>query len=191
MKKSRLRRLGVTFAVLIAACSLLNLTGLIKVYQMPTGSMEPTVNPGDWFITEGFSLFGEPKRGSLVAFTTAGINLIDTGREPPQIFLQRLVGLPGDELEIRQQELWINDKPQTAYFSAVVEKYITPRAGEMDLSTKFRVPSGHVFVIGDNTGNSSDSRMFGPVPEKNLKTQYLAHLYRAPRQSDLKPAFEK
>jgi signal peptidase I len=97
-------------------------------------------------------LFGGPDRGDVVVFES----LSRSDRD----FIKRIIGLPGDEVEIHDGLVYINDEP-------LDEPYIR---GTTTCSGKcsWVVPEDHYFVLGDNRNNSSDSRTIGPIPEKNI-----------------------
>lgn len=151
-------------------------------YRMQTGSMAPTVLPGDFIMadkridhsSENLGL----KRGELVVFKFP--------RNKKIHFIKRIIGLPGDEIELRGMELYVNGKKWTAQEVPQVEgkrdenikkgtiafyekgdsgthivSYLQG-AERKDLSVS--VPEGCCFVLGDNRDNSADSRHWGNVP---------------------------
>lgn len=165
---------------------------IFQPYHVPTGSLEPTVRPGDFLVVNQFDyglrfpiwrklLFSvdQPKRGDVVVFFPPGGNVH---------FVKRLVGLPGDVVQYKQKQLIINNKkmPQNLVGpgyaqdpgAAVLENieklgsvehkmFINPQASAAPAHT-WIVPKGSYFMMGDNRDFSGDSREFGFVPEKNI-----------------------
>lgn len=174
-------------------------------FRMPSGSMQPTINVGDYILVSkssyGYSRFSfapfegllphgrwrahEPARGDLVTFRPVP--------EPNRDFIKRLVGLPGDRVQMIDGVLHLNGTPvqrenlgeqsfQDEYgtsFSAVVYRetlpngvsYLTLDRGDLELDNtrEFVVPAGSYFMMGDDRDNSADSRVFiGMVPFENL-----------------------
>ena len=151
-------------------------------YRMATGSMIPTVLPGDFIMTdrridhsaENHGL----KRGELVVFKYPD--------SKEKHFLKRVIGLPGDEIEIKGMELYVNGEKRTgeevSYMQERRDEYIKERTvafyeesasgtyvvffleGTARKNLKVTVPEGNCFVLGDYRDNSRDSRHWGMVP---------------------------
>lgn len=156
----------------------LSLSGMMKLYSIPTNAMAPFIRKGDQIVAERFSIRGGlPQRGDVVTFTTQGISS-PYMRGDPVIYVKRVVGLPGDRLEFKGDVLHINDLPVSECFDA---KGITYQP-QMSLAPgkSVTVPADHLFMMGDNSGNSSDSRYWGPLPVKNLRQKYWFHLMHGP-----------
>jgi signal peptidase I len=146
-----------------------------KPYRIPTSSMEPTLHcarPGvgcesrfsDRVLANRFIYrFRDPHRGEIVVFNTPPAAKQDCGEGG--VFVKRLIGLPGDLVhEDEKGFIWINHKK-------LDEPYIKPKRREADtanLEETWRVPFGQYFFMGDNRGDSCDSRRWGAVPRKNL-----------------------
>jgi signal peptidase I len=148
---------------------------LIAVYSTPSSSMAPFVSADDVVLLEAMSSRARDiRRGDVRTFSTEGLNV--AGQKEPALFIKRVVGLPGDELVIRDKKLWVNGKPQEEVFESPVERYadVTSTFGT-SLARPHVVPKGMYFVIGDNTANSADSRVWGAVPEKNFRHLYWMH----------------
>ncbi len=134
-------------------------------FYVGSESMVPTLKVWDRVLINklAYDVVGGPERGDIVLFESpAG------GEEP---LIKRVVGLPGDTIEVRHDRLFVNGEPQREPY--VNDRY-RKRQGPYGPRT---VPKGHVFVMGDNRGNSQDSRVFGPVPEENLIGEALVRFW--------------
>ena len=134
---------------------------------IPSGSMENTLLIGDHLIMSrvGYdagvpfthlhlSLWRNPKRGQLVIFTPF------VPQETSDI-VKRVIGLPGETVDIHDGSVWINGQKLS-------ENYTTGPSEPYDMHTPYKIPQNCYFVMGDNRGNSYDSRFTGCVPRKNI-----------------------
>jgi signal peptidase I len=168
----------ILVGVFVAVIVVLRFAGLLVFYSVPTNGMATFINKGDHIVAQGFSIRGKlPERGDVVTFTTAGIKSSYMNSSEPQIYIKRVVGLPGDRLEFKGEVLHINDRPVSEYFDTAGITYLPLMSlGKGGVI----VPEGHLFVMGDNSGNSADSRYWGPLPVKNLRQKYWFHLQHGP-----------
>lgn len=147
---------AVEWVAIIAAALLVALvvkTFLIQAFYIPSGSMEPTLKPGDRVLVNKLSyrLHGV-HRGDIVVFKRPPSEADD-----PTIkdLIKRVIGLPGDTIEGRGGQVFINDRELN-------EPYL-PDGTVTNSLTRYTVPPGQYFVMGDNRGNSKDSRFIGPI----------------------------
>ncbi|MBN1354026.1 MAG: signal peptidase I [Candidatus Omnitrophica bacterium] len=155
-------------------------TFVVQPFKIPTSSMVPTFMPGDRIFVNKF-IYGakvpftnislpklrEPIHGDIIVFRSPV--------EPKKYLVKRLVGLPGDSVEIKDNHVWINGKLiKTPLSIAGVTYYNRGKFGAAGESVK--IPENSYFALGDNSLNSVDSRYWGFVPEKNLAGKvFLIH----------------
>ncbi len=155
-----------------------------RIFWIPTGLMfkkgEPVLSfdilTGDMLFVDRISFnFIRPQIGQGFVFQTR--NIPDIGTD--QYFVKRLVGAPGDVLEIKEPVLWRNGQPITGgeAFSLNAKRtppyrgYFYPTPGNakyLGQGEELRIPSGRFFAMGDNSAESADSRYWGFVPEKDV-----------------------
>lgn len=147
-------------------------TFVVQAFKIPTGSMEPTLHgdkrKGDRILVNKFLYwYKEPKRGDIIVFKTKGILGLDQEKD----YIKRLIGLPGETVEIKDGDIYINDVHIKDARIDNIEYLNTDKnyAPYGVLETKVTVPEGMYFVLGDNSPNSKDSRFWGFVPKENIK----------------------
>ncbi|GAA0331676.1 signal peptidase I [Bacillus carboniphilus] len=127
-------------------------------------SMMPTLNDQDRMIVNKFSYqFGKPDRFDIIVFKAP------EGKD----YIKRVIGLPGDTVEYRNDVLYINGDPYEepyldTYKQDVIGGTLTESFTLEDVIGRETVPEGHVFVMGDNRRLSKDSRHIGPVPFEDI-----------------------
>ena len=151
----------------------------IKPYRIPSGSMEPTLDVGERVLVQRVTtrLGAEPKIGNIVVFhPPAGADGIPaqcgaptrdgqpcakpTKNHSDQTFIKRVVAVGGDTVAVRNGLAIVNGRTQPAPFAAACA------GGDgCNMTRPITVPKGSVFLMGDNRGNSDDSRYWGPVPD--------------------------
>jgi signal peptidase I len=128
---------------------------VMEAFQVPSESMVPTLEVGDRFMANKFIYrFHEPERNDIVVFRSV------EGED--EDLVKRVVAVPGDEVAVEDGVLYVNGEPQK-------ESYVNKRLPDSSSYGPTKVPEGDVFVMGDNRGNSRDSRFFGPVPIENIE----------------------
>ena len=126
-------------------------------------AMKPNLNNGDRIFVD--RNFGELKRGDVVAFYFP--------KDQTKIFVKRIIGLPGESLEIRAGAIFINGQELT-------EPYVDPANNFNKIDLKpVSIPPDHYFVAGDNRVNSYDSRSWGTVPKDLIYGKYSVTYIRA------------
>ncbi len=141
-------------------------TFAFQAFRIPTGSMENTLLPGDFLFIDKFAYgarvpftqarlpgFTHPKRGDIIVF--------EFPRDLSQDYIKRCIGLPGDVIEVRDKELFLNGAKQTEPY--VVHKVAGISQGLPDQFGPYKVPAGSLFMMGDNRDQSFDSRYWGTV----------------------------
>ena len=177
-----------TEAILIALLlALLIRTFIVQAFKIPSGSMKKTLLIGDHILVSKFSygthipneipfiniklfddivLFSKvPKRGDIIVFKFP--------KDETRDFIKRVIGLPGDLLEVKSQKVYINNKPyedtHARHTDSPSDSPLVPR----DDFGPILVPDDHVFVMGDNRENSQDSRYWGYLNVKKIRGKAL------------------
>lgn len=174
---------------------------LFEPFQIPSGSMIPTLNVGDFIVVNKFAYglrlpvvgtkivpIGDPQRGDVMVFVPP---------HDPHYFIKRVIGLPGDHIQYKDKTVYINGEPLPQeqvgpagepgevlsrelvnglthdIYTRPTRNYL-PRTFDWLQPEGAVIPEGHYFMMGDNRDNSSDSREWGPVPEENIVGRAVA-----------------
>ncbi len=161
---------GIAAAILIA---LFIRAFIVQAFDIPSGSMEPTLFPGDYILVSKFTYgiripytnirlfsYKEPQRGDVIVFIYP--------KDPSKDFIKRVIGMPGETVQIIEGKIYVNntpipdpwgyfDKREPPDFIAIVENF-----------GPVVVPEDSLFVMGDNRNDSEDSRFWGYLPLKNV-----------------------
>ncbi|MBN2346167.1 MAG: signal peptidase I [Candidatus Aminicenantes bacterium] len=159
MAESRLRRFikYVVIDILLAALiSFFLINYVVSAFKIEGDSMKPLLRAGERVLISKLSV----RKGHLRRFDIVVLYKPD---EPDKSLIKRIIGLPGEVVEIRAGDVLINDKPITQAVGG------DPGAGPSPMEMKaLLIPQGMYFVLGDNRRISFDSRLFGPVPQKYI-----------------------
>lgn len=151
-------------SLLIAAIlALIIRTFIVTPFKIPTGSMEPTFIPGDKiFVNRFIYRFQQPQRGDIIVFRYP--------ENPRRDFIKRLVAFGGETIEIADGRLIVNG--QEVVQPEIFKQIDYQNRGAFGAAGKeITVPDDSLFVLGDNSGSSRDSRYWGFVPRKYLLGQ--------------------
>jgi signal peptidase I len=181
-KKSVVREYfeSIVIAVILA---LFVRTWVVQAFKIPTGSMENNLLIGDHLLVNKFIFAPTPlaigrhtlpvrdiRRGDIVVFKYP--------EEPDRDFIKRVIGLPGETVELRNKKVFVNDKPLDEPYI----HFLTPPSNDYqevtsaDVRERFgpvTVPADRYFVMGDNRDNSQDSRYWGFLPRDYVKGKAL------------------
>jgi signal peptidase I len=155
---------GIILLVFVASTALSALVknNYIKAYKIPASSMAPTLFIGDHILVDRRSAARIPNHGDLVIF--------EYPVDPEKDFIKRVVAVGGDTLEIRNKELWVNNKPvNEAYVIHKDSKVLPASMAKRDNYGPVTVPPDSYFVMGDNRDESYDSRFWGFVEKAKIK----------------------
>ena len=185
--KKEFRELLDTIVFVIVAVIIIRFF-IAELRWIPSGSMRPTLLEGDKIVVEKLTKFpnviknkkfeNEPKRGDIMIFYPPFVKLKTT---PLSVFsrltgffckdvayIKRVIGLPGEKFEVRQASngsyhVYINDKRLDEEY--IMSEYDYHKCRENMYCGPFVIPEGEYFMMGDNRGNSQDSRFWGTLPK--------------------------
>jgi signal peptidase I len=183
-RKSTLREYfeSIVIAVILA---LFIRTFVVQAFKIPTGSMENNLLIGDHLLVNKF-VFGPSASG--VEHTLLPLGTIRRGdvivfkypEEPERDFIKRVIGLPGETVELRQKKVYVNgaplDEPYVHFLEPPSGGSAESEITSLDVRERYgpvTVPDNHYFVMGDNRDNSQDSRYWGFLPRDYVKGKAL------------------
>jgi signal peptidase I len=221
-RKSSARQYAESIGLALGVALLLR-AFVVEAFQIPSGSMIPTLEVGDHIFVSKFAYavgipftntkiarLDKPKRGDIIVF-----------KYPPnqdQDYIKRVVGLPGETVELRRNEVFVDGRPMAREFAAgpctvaddspaegevsqrPCEAWVEHLDGKTHLTHQdprfgpanfgpVKVPEGNYFAMGDNRDNSKDSRVWGFVPYELIKGRALIVWWsRDPARGGLSPA---
>jgi len=174
---------------------------VIEPFQIPSGSMIPTLEVGDFILVNKYHYgLRLPVVGTKIVENNApqrGEVMVFIPPHDPRYFIKRVVGLPGDRIDYENKILRINGEQLEVDIvdEVMIETAVGMRSGILfneqlgpvnhnaqivasdtrgSSRTSWIVPPGHYFMMGDNRDNSADSRVWGPVPEENIVGKAIA-----------------
>ena len=159
---SRLRGVGefvIAFAVMLAAIWVLRMF-VVEPFTIPTGSMIPTIEKKDSVYAEKVTLWfdKEPQVGQVYTFTSP--------EDPSETLIKRVIAVGGQTIDLRDGHVYVDgvelDEPY------VHGQQTLAMHSDVPITYPYTIPEGCFWAMGDNRGNSADSRVFGPVPYDNL-----------------------
>ncbi len=176
------------------------MTFVVQAFQIPTGSMEPTLLVGDFLLVNKlvYSSTILPVESALLPRKNIRRQDIVVFKYPNDLtkdFVKRVIGLPGDKLEIRNKQLYINDQPLEEKYKVHSDSQIIAKNDTYNYSDNIRdnfgpvvVPPDQIFVMGDNRDQSADSRYWGFLPLSYIKGRpwIIYFSYQAERDAYLK-----
>ncbi len=163
--------------VVAAILALIIRTFVVQAFKIPSGSMEDTLLIGDHLLVNKF-VYGlqvpgvdgrfltirEPQRGDIIVFEFPEDR--DLAFWARRDFIKRVVGVPGDTIEVRNKELFVNGQPLVIAEAVHKEGNLVPGRDNLP---PLKVPPGHYFAMGDNRDRSYDSRFWGFVRNDEIK----------------------
>ena len=164
-------------------------TFVAQAFYIPSGSMEPQLHVGDRVIVSKLAYqLHDPRRGDIIVFPSPEDHTVDDSPLPVrvlhgifegvgltkpnrEILIKRVVGLPGETVEGRDGHVFIDGR-------LLIEPYLPPGV-TTDTFAPETIPKGDVWVMGDNRGDSRDSRFIGPIAESSVIGRAIAKVWPA------------
>ena len=170
-------------------------TFVAQAFYIPSGSMLPQLEVGDRIVVSKLAYkVHDPRRGDVVVFDSPNprpkaesgpvervvrglAQAVGIAAPSTDEFVKRVIGLPGETVEAHGGHVFVNGRE-------LVEPYLPGNTVINDFG-QVRVPSGHLFVMGDNRENSADSRVFGPIRESTIVGRVVVRVWPVPNASFL------
>jgi signal peptidase I len=180
------------------------MTFVVQAFQIPTGSMEPTLLIGDFLLVNKLVYAStassiEEKILPRKAIRRQDIVVFKYPNDLAKDYVKRVIGLPGEKIEIKNKQAFVNDKPLDEKYKVHNDSQIISKNDYYHYDDTIRdnfgpvtVPAGHIFVMGDNRDNSGDSRYWGFLPLTYVKGRpwMIYFSYRAERDAYLKTSLK-
>jgi len=137
--------------LLLAVALYLGINAISARVRVDGFSMNPTLQDGEYVLVSKVTYrLGQPQHGDIIVFKYPG--------EPPQDLIKRIIGLPGDSVQVNGSNVYVNGQPLAEPYIAAAPMY----------QGQWQVPEGFLFVLGDNRNDSSDSHSWGLLPRENV-----------------------
>ena len=173
------------------------MTFVVQAFQIPTGSMEPSLLVGDFLLVNKLAyvkpVFSwEAKILPRKEIERKDVIVFKYPKELNKDFVKRVIALEGEKIEIKNKQVYVNDEPISEPYKVHNESRIYTRSGYYSYDDVIRdnygpviVPAGHCFVMGDNRDNSADSRYWDFLPLSYIKGRpwVIYFSYRAERDA--------
>ena len=154
-------RHAVRVTLQVALLAAIGIAFFVRIPQVTGPSMLPQVQPGELVLINTLAYrFGAPARGDVVA--------LRHDEPTAQTFLKRIVGLPGERVQLRDGVLYLDGRRTDEPYVTLRDRATTPVV---------TVPPNAFYVLGDNRGESEDSRTWGPIPENAVIGKALISLW--------------
>lgn len=138
---------------------------VVRPFIVSGSSMDPIIKSGQYMIIDEVTYrFQDPERGDVIVFKSPP--------EPTKFYIKRIIGLPGDTVDIKGTKITITNRENPNGF-VLDEPYIEHTSSD---NINVTVPSDRYFVLGDNRSGSYDSRTWGTVPKENIRGRALLRL---------------
>jgi signal peptidase I len=182
-KKSVVREYFETIVIAVILALFMR-TFVVQAFKIPTGSMEPNLLIGDHLLVNKFVFAptlssAERTLLPMTAIRRGDIVVFKYPEDPERDFIKRVIGLPGETIELRDHQIHVNGRAIEEPYAHYLPRPQGMGGGEVtsdDVRERYgpvQVPAGSVFVMGDNRDNSQDSRYWGFLPKENIKGKAL------------------
>jgi len=179
------------------------MTFVVQAFQIPTGSMEPTLLVGDFLLVNKLVYTNPPTDLEKAILPRRDIRRQDIvvfkyPKELNKDFVKRIIALEGEKIEVKDKQVYINDQPIAESYKVHNDVQVFNKDGYYHYDDAIRdnfgpvvVPPGHCFVMGDNRDNSMDSRYWSFLPMDYIKGKpwVIYFSYRAERDAYTKTSF--
>ena len=180
VKRDKRRLVGEWIIILGLAFTVAMLVRLLVVqtFSIPSRSMQPTLQVRDRLLVEKLSYgYRDVRRGEIIVFKVP-TTITQYEEHKMEDFVKRVVGLPGDTVEIREGEVFVNGKK-------LDEPYL-PNGTTTSQPQRIVIPIDEFFVMGDNRNDSYDSRFWGTVPRSNIVGRVFYRVYPLSRMGSVR-----
>jgi len=179
------------------------MTFVVQAFQIPTGSMEPTLLIGDFLLVNKLVYSAPPTALERTILPRRDIRRQDIvvfkyPKELNKDFVKRVIALEGEKIEVKDKQVYINDQPLAESYKVHSDSQVFTKDGYYHYDDAIRdnfgpvmVPPGQCFVMGDNRDNSMDSRYWSFLPMNYIKGKpwVIYFSYRAERDAYTKTSF--